>query len=353
MKENKKIIDVEKLSKLVWGRKKLFMRTLPIAFVLSCVWIFPEPRYYTAEVSLAPETVSESGGGGLSAIAATFGMNLGGAQNDAIYPLLYPELFESNKFVVSLFDIQVQTDDGEVNCDYYTYLKKHRKHNVLTHPFKKMKRSILGLFKTKKKVPSAGGDGSIKINPFYLSEEDDALVEGVKNSIVCAVDKKTDVTTIIVKDQDPLICATLADSVKERLQRFITDYRTSKARQDMAYYEKLTSAAWAEYNSAVKKYSDYCDSHQGVILQSYISERDALETEVSLKLNTYNAMRSQFETAKAKVQECTPAFTTLKSACVPIKPAGPKRMIFVVGMTFLTFLGTCLWICRHDLVVKE
>lgn len=353
--ENKKrIIDMGKLSRLIWEKKKLFRITLPIAFVLSCIWIFPEPRYYTSNVSLAPETVSDNASGGLSAIAATFGMNLGGAQNDAIYPLLYPELFDSNEFIVSLFDIPVKTEDGSVECDYYTYLKKHQKRNWLTFPFKKAQKYIISLFKEKKPAPSSSGEGDSRINPFYMSEDDAMIVELVKANITCAVDKKTDVTTIMVKDQDPLVCANMANSVKERLQQFITDYRTSKARQDMLYYEELCVTAKNEYDRAVKEYSDYCDSHQGIILQSFISERDALETNMSLKLNAYNAMRSQHETAKAKVQECTPAFTTLKSASVPIKPAGPKRMLFVAGMMFLTFMCTCLWICRSEFMgVKE
>ncbi len=348
----KEIIDVRKLLKLIYKERRLFKKTVPLAFILSCIWIFPEPRYYNAEVSLAPETVSESASGGLSAIAATFGMNLGGAQNDAIYPALYPELFDSNDFIVSLFDIDVATEDGEVKCDYYTYLKKHQKHNFLTYPFKRFWKSVTGLLKTKKNNPSGAG-GEEKINSFNMSEEDNMLVEGVKKKIMCSVDKKTDVTTIIVKDQDPLVCATLADSVKERLQRFITAYRTSKARQDMVYYDELCDSAKVEYEKAVKVYSEYCDSHKDMVLQTYVSKRDELENDMSVKFNTYNAMNSQLQTAKAKVREKTPAFTTLKSATVPIKPAGPKRMIFVFGMTFLTIIGTSLWICRHDLVARE
>lgn len=348
MEENKKrIIDMRKIMQMLLAKKKLFYKTLPAAIVLSAIWIFPEPRYYTADVSLAPETVSESASGSLSSIASSFGINLGGGQNDAIYPMLYPDLFQSNEFIVSLFNIQVQTADGEVKCDYYTYLTKHQEHNFLTYPFKKMFKTVVKFFKKKPKTGGTGG--TTGVNPFHMSEEDYMLVEGLKSGIVCSVDKKTDVATISVKDQDPLVCAMLADSIKCRLQNFIVDYRTSKARLDMLYYEELTQTAKREYEEATKVYSDYCDSHQNVILQSYLSKRDELENEMSLKFNAYKAMNSQYLAAKAKVQEKTPAFTTLKSATVPIKPAGPKRMLFVFGMTFLTFMGTSLWICRKML----
>ena len=50
------------------------------------------------------------------------------------------------------------------------------------------------------------------------------------------------------------------------------------------------------------------------------------------------------QAAKAKVQERTPAFTVIKGANVPIKPSGPKRMIFVAFILLLTFAGTSIYI---------
>jgi uncharacterized protein involved in exopolysaccharide biosynthesis len=55
-------------------------------------------------------------------------------------------------------------------------------------------------------------------------------------------------------------------------------------------------------------------------------------------------MCTQLEAAKAKVLERTPVFTVIKGADVPIKPAGPKRMLFVAGMLLLTFIGTSAYI---------
>ena len=349
---NAKIIDLHKVWRAMRREKKLYYKVLPIVFVLSCVWIFPQPRYYETSVSLAPE----SGGGengGLASIASSFGLSIGGMDGggDAIYPILYPELFESPEFLVSLFDIQVTTDDGELTTDYYTYLREHQKKNWLTKPFTDAVRWMKMLFAEKR--PDVGGGAAGKINPFRMSEDDDALMNLVKESIKCAVDKKTDVTTISVQDQDPLVCAIIADSVKQRLQDFIIQYRTSKARLDVEYYQKLSTQALADYEDAVKKYSDYCDSHKNVILQVNISERDELENKMSSKFNTYNAMNLQMEAAKAKVQERTPSFTTLKSASVPIKPAGPKRMLFVLGMLILAAFITSLYAARDEFFVQS
>lgn len=350
MEEQKKelsTINLRKLSKLVWKERKVFNKVLPIVFILSCIWIFPQPRYYTTSVAVAPEASGAMAGGGLSSIASSFGINIGGMENnDAIYPMLYPDLFESPEFTVSLYDIKVTTEDGELTTDYYTYMKKHQEPNWLTKPFTDAIKWVKKLFVKK---TSVGGDGT-KLNSFRMSEEDYALMETIQDLITCSVDKKTDVATITIQDQDPLVCAIMADSVKMRLQDFITQYRTSKARMDVEYYQNLADQALRDYETSVKVYSDYCDTHKNMILQANISERDELENEMSLKFNTYNAMMVQLEAAKAKVQERIPSFTTLKSATVPVKPAGPKRVLFVLGMLFLSFVITSLWICRGQIV---
>ena len=43
--------------------------------------------------------------------------------------------------------------------------------------------------------------------------------------------------------QDPLISAALTDTVMHCLQNYITDYRTNKARHDLAFTEKLFNEA--------------------------------------------------------------------------------------------------------------
>jgi len=335
IKKEPSAIDVAKILKFIYKNRKTYYKVLAIVFVLACIWIFPQPRYYSSDVSLAPET-NANPEGGLSSIASTFGISLGGAQNDAIYPSLYPDIFESTEFIVSLFDIQVETLDGSVKTNYYDYLLKHQKANPITQPFKAMVRSVKNMFESKE---DGKGNPDV-IDPFMLTKQQELIVRAVKGNIKCNVDKKNDVTTIVVRDQDRLVCATIADSVRVRLQNFITMYRTSKARIDLDYYVKLADEAKADYNNAVAAYSSYCDSHKDVILQSYISKRDELENQMSMKFNTYTAMCSQLESAKAKVQDRTPAFTTLKNATVPIKPAGPKRMIFVFGCLVFAFLGT-------------
>lgn len=48
-KKEKLNIDFKELGQVILSKKKLFLKVWIITFVLSCVWILPQPRYYTAE----------------------------------------------------------------------------------------------------------------------------------------------------------------------------------------------------------------------------------------------------------------------------------------------------------------
>ena len=343
MEDNKKelkTIDVINIAKKLWARKKLFAKTLPIAFVLSCVFILGFPRYYNTDIKLAPELGGSSiGSSTLGSLASSFGFDLDNLQsNDAITPLLYPDLMEDNGFVTNLFNVRVKTVDGSIETTYHDYLQKHQKPVIWLVPIDWMK----NLFRSEQKAEGR------TIDPYNLSKDEDAIAGSIRNNIKINFDKKTAVISISIKDQDPLICKTIGDSVKERLQEFITDYRTSKARTDYEYYMKLTMEAKQEYEKTRQQYGRMADASTNVALKSLELKLEDMENDLQLRYNTYTTLNTQMQASKAKVQERTPAFTVIKGASVPIKPAGPKRMIFVAFMLMLTFAGTSLYILRKQ-----
>lgn len=331
----KNVIDLREVWKSIWGNRKLFYKVLPLVFVLSCAYILCIPRTYSTSLSLAPEMGGTSASGALGSLASSFGINLNDMEtSDAISPLLYPNLMEDNGFVVDLFSVKVKSLDGKIECSYYDYLKKHQSHPFWTYPIGWIER----LFKSKKQTVR----GNTKTSPYILSRENDGIAGIIRNDITIHVDKKTGVVTISTKAQDALICKTLADSVKERLQVFITKYRTNKARIDEQYYKELLLEAKNNYEKARQLYGSYSDANMDVMLESFKAKQEDLENDMQLKYNTYSTLVTQYQAAKAKVQERTPAFTLLKGAAVPIRASGPKRMIFVISMCiFACFALSC------------
>lgn len=349
LKDKRQQIDVRKVVSAIWRYRKLYLKVLSIVFVASCVYIFPIPRTYTCSVMLAPEMNGANAEGSLSSLASSFGVNLNGAMSqDAISPTLYPDLIGSTNFTVSLFPVQVVTEEDELTTNYYDYMSRHQRRSIWVVPFSWVKSRVVVMFERDEQVPFTGTDA---VDVFRLSKRQQEVVEAISKNINCTVDKKTDVITITVTDQDPLVCASIADTVRVRLQAFITDYRTSKARIDLDYYQQLTDKAKAEYDQALQVYGKYADAHKNVILESYRLEQADLENDMQIKFNTYTAMNTQLQAARAKVQERTPAFTTLQCATVPVKPTGPKRVFFVFGMLCLAFFVTSCYVLNK--IVKN
>lgn len=347
-KKQTEVINLRDITRKIIQQRRKFYLPLAITFVLSCVYIFSLPRYYTTEASLAPEMESSLGAGGtLGSIASSFGIDLGEMQtSDAITPLLYPDLMDDNAFVCNLFNIMVQTQDGKLKTTYYNYLTKHQK-----QPWWSGATSLLSnLFKSKEETNAA--NDSTQLNPYTLSRNQSDVVSAIQGNITIRVDKKTGVISINVKDQDPLICKTLADSVIVRLQDFITNYRTNKARTDVVYYTQLVDSAHQEYVNAYMEHARYADANQHTVLESHRNKLAALENEMQLKYTSYSMLMAQLQAAQSKVQERTPAFTLLKGAAVPVRPAGPKRMIFVATMLFLVFMFRAFWLVRSELHFK-
>lgn len=332
----------------VWAamkrRKKLYWITLPVAFVVACLVTLGIPNYYRCEVTLAPESGTGSSIGSLASLASTFGVNIGGGANgngDAITPLLYPNMMQSTEFLTSLFDIKVKKEQDNRVMTYYDYLDNETKSPWWTEAQK----AFFGLFTSKKPQ-----DAKIKekVDPFRLTPSQASMAGSIAGNIKCTFDRSSDIIVIEVTDQDPLVAATVADSVQSRLQEALVEYRTKKARHDLEYVEKLHKDAKRSYERSCEIYASFVDSNRDVVLESVRLKQVKLENEMQLLYNNYNALCSQVLAAKAKVQEATPAFCVLKNATVPLRKSGPKRSRIVLFFVIFVFLCTTTWILYKE-----
>ena len=323
--------------------KKLYYKVLGITFILSAIITLSIPNYYKCTVMLAPEIPGGTKGtSGLASLASSFGVNLGSASGaDAIMPNLYPDLMNSVAFRASLLPVKVREEDGDTVMSYYDYLENYQRMPWWSVGIKVVGEGISSAISSLFDLEEETSD---KVNPFRLTKDQMEIVEKMEKNVVCDVDKKTFVITIDVTDQDPLIAATMADSVQVRLQDFITDYRTRKARVDLTYNQKLYKEAQARYEKARLKSAAYSDANRHAIFADKQSEITKLENEMNLQYQAFSQVAAQLRMAEAKVQEITPAFTTLQPATVPVKKAGPKRAFFCLFLLFLAAIVTTLYI---------
>ena len=348
MQEEESRIDYKKMLTDLLKHKRLYFIVLPVAFILAAIYALSLPNYYNCEVMLSPEMSGKSSSAGsLASLASSFGVNLGqgGAGTEALFPTLYPDLVNSTDFKTSLFPVPVtiegNKENGKANrtMTYYDYLKNEQKSPWWSSAIK----AVLSIFNSQFSIADTSA-----VDPFRLTQEQAEIVKAINKNVVCDVDKKTMVITINVTDQDPVICATMADTVKTRLQDFITNYRTSKVRVDMEYYRKLYAEAKDRYEKARQRYSEFMDANHDIILYTVRQRQTDLENELQLQYNAYTQVAAQLLAAEAKVQEETPAFTTLQSATVPVKKDGPSRAKICLMFLFIAFLGTTAWILYKE-----
>ncbi len=342
MKEKNHIkeIDIVGILKKVLEYKRTLAISLTIGAVFGIIVALNTPKTYQAEVILAPEMSSAGLGMSdkISDMASTFGIDVGGKNSmDAIYPEIYPSVFASTDFILSLFDVPITLKGDSIHKTYYKHLVQDLKPGFWDYP----KLWFAKIFPPKNDDVPNKRNG---IDPFHLTKKEENTVDFIRGSIGCLIDQKTSVISISIKDQDPQVSAIMADTLQNRLQAYITEYKTKKARTDLAYYTKLYNESKQAYRHAQQVYATYADANQDIILQSYASKRDELENEMQIKYNIYTQMTNQLQNAIAKVQEQTPAFTIIQKATVPNRPSSRPRSMTVLIYILIAFIFDVLWV---------
>ena len=310
--------------------------------IFGIVVAFSIPREYSTTVTLAPEMSGNSMLSSVTSLASMVGLyNDANPTGDAIYPEIYPDLMGSTDFLVSLFNIKVKSQDGKINTTYYNYLHDDQKRTWWSYIF-------LGINKVASKFitsPALSPYSKGEVNPFWLTRDQQGVAKAISGNVTCSVDKMTNVIAINVVDQDPYISACMADSVKNVLQRFITDYKTTKARNDLNFMEKLCDEAKAKYVATRQRYGALSDSNTDVILSSVRLKQEDMENDMQLQYNVYTQLAQQLQMARAKVQDRTPAFTVIQAASVPLRHCNKPKVLYLIVYLLLGF------ICRMVILV--
>lgn len=330
------------LRKIISIRKSIY-KAAGIGLIMGIIIAISIPKQYTVKVTLSPE-MGNNKGSSLSGLAASFlgdGVSMGDG-TDALNASLSPDIVSSTPFLLELFTMNIPILEDR-NMTLNTYLDEE------SSPWWSY---VIGL-------PSMAIGG---VKSLFISEEDEFMssdkvshgtielskkesvkIETLKRKIAASVDKKTAMTMVAVTFQNPKVAAIVADSVVGKLQEYIINYRTSKAKEDCVYLERLFKERQQEYYAAQKRYADYMDSHDDIILQSVRAEQERLQNDMSLAYQVYSQVASQLQVARAKVQEEKPVFAVVEPAVVPLNPSGTSKKIYVLAFIFLSVSIVIFW----------
>lgn len=325
-----------------WQGRKTILITTIIATVIGLVAAFSVTKRYTVEVTLAPELGGSKGGGGLSSIASMLGVGgmQMGSSADAYSVTMYPKVISSTPFIIGLLDTPVKDAKNDIDTTFYGYLNREPKFSIFALPGMAIS-GLMSLISSGEKEDT--NQNQTEIDVFRLTKKQARIVSAVSKAVVANVDNKSGETTISVTLDNPVIAATIADSVCAHLRDYIVNYRTSKAREDLDYYQKLADESRITYEEASAAYAYYQDHNRGLILNSVISEGTRLQNELNIAAQVYTQMKQQAEMARAKVQEEKPVFAVIQPASVPLRSVNSRKNVLLIFL-FLGFAGSLAWV---------
>ena len=335
---------MELISKL-WKKRIMIIKWCIAGAIVGLVAGFSIPKTYKAGVTLAPE-MQQKTSSGVSSIASMMGVNLNNSV-DAISVEMFPDVVHSTPFIVELFDLPVtfERKDSVMTLPLVEYMKEYHKSpwwsDVIKFPFK-----VLGwcidLVTPDEVEDEDNGDGTL--NPNNLPKKERIIVAYFKENIEVLVDKKSFKTQMSLQMQDPLVVATVMDAVVENLKNYMSEYRTSKARQDAANLEVICKQRKADYYKAQQAYASYIDSNKNVIRQSANAERERLQQEMHLAYQVYSQVATQLEASRIQAEQAKPVFAVIDPVVVPIRKSAPSKAKLLFIFTFLAGCIAAAWV---------
>jgi uncharacterized protein involved in exopolysaccharide biosynthesis len=306
-----------------------------VCAIIGLLYALSLRNEYTASVRVMPELKSATGGGGfgeLRSLAGLAGVNLDNAgASETIRPDLYPDVLQSTPFTIYLLHQSVSTTSKSVSS-LQSYMTNEAKSGLFGKSDDEKRQ-------TKQKAKA------IASAAVELTEEQEALSNELAKRISVATDKKNGIITLSAMMPDPKVAATIASKTLEYLSKYVSDYRTGKARQQVNFLAKQTNEARRRYEAAEFALYNYRDKNRSLFLNTAKIEEQRLQADYTLAQEIYTNLSRQLEQSRIKVQEEEPVFQVLEPARVPSHKSGPKRTILIIGFAFfgaivglLTFL---------------
>ncbi|WP_455962992.1 Wzz/FepE/Etk N-terminal domain-containing protein [Bacteroides bouchesdurhonensis] len=345
LEEKKEEMEIDLLDILhrIIAIRKILYKVAIIGFVIGIIVALSIPKKYTVNVTLSPEIGNSKGGNSLAGLAASFlGSNVTSESVDALNVSLSSDIISSTPFLLELFDINIPVSYSDtVTLKSYLCEQSVPWWNNITSFPGMVVGGIKSLFidEDDKDLTSSYLQGGT----IELTKKDSNIINYLKKNINATIDKKTAITNIAVTLQNPKVAAIVADSVIHKLQEYIINYRTSKSKEDCIYLEKLFKERQQEYYTTQKKYADYVDTHDNLILQTVRAEQERLQNDMGIAYQIYSQVANQLQVARAKVQEEKPVFAVVEPAVVPLNPSGIGMKIYVILSVFVAVSLTVVW----------
>ena len=346
----------------VWQHRKLMGRLAALgALVGLVVWLSIPNEYETDIFTVAEARVVYFDSNG----AVTSHTNPNADRiRDAILPSHYYALIASPTFLLPLSHIPVTLDDDEhTSMTLYDYMAEHQRYpwwqyvvsgvfsipRLMLAPFRGGDEDTLSARQSLRETLPMDNEGVV-----WLSRKDARVVKALRRRFDVSVDVDKQSVTLMVRMQDPLVSATVADSLLAHVQRYMTRYRREKEQKLLTENERLLRQAREDYYRAQDEYARYADSHQDLATATARAERAKLSVRMQLAEREYRRADRLVQASRRRVAMELPVRTVIEGARVPRHTDSPSAPLTIWGWLLVAVGGGLgwLWLKRAHFVIR-
>ncbi len=318
--------------KIIYSKRKILCIGISICIILGLIILLSSTRTYTSSVTVSPEKCKSKLFFQEKLKIGAKGFPVQIIDQDAIYPYIYPLLFDSQYFYINLLDSVIEWGNNKK-----TLVRDFIEDNYISQI--KIQKFLLNI---------AGDSGAVMDS----CQHNYILSNILKNNISIITNSKSFVSEISVSTNNPYVSAKLSKIVVNQLKAIIRNNRNAKISALKNYITSYSDSLKKEYYLRDKAYSNFLDSHSGSLSSKVKAEISYLKTERDFSYNEYINSKDVLQYIDIKQKEVIPVVCVVTPPHVPNKPTEPKIILGLVGWGLLGTIISLTYIFKYTKYVK-
>ncbi len=284
--------------------KFVIINTVVLIVVLLYLFLLAKP-YYISSVTILPDYGSKASMGNLSSLASLAGINIGG---EGPSTEIYANLIKSESVLSPVIYSKYKTEEYADSVNLIEYFDIQSDDNE-SLSIREREKFLLMMKKL--------GETAVSTN----------------------LDKTTKILELNVRMPESKFAADVANKIVASLDNYIRTQRKSFATEQSYYLEKRIGQVKDSLEIAENRLRDFTDRNRGFINSPILMiEQGRLQREVEILQAVYIEITKQYELVQIEKIKDTPVLNIMEEAKDPIKKAGPKRGIILLGTLFFSVI---------------
>lgn len=308
-----------------------------VAGVLGVLYAWVQKPAYVAEITFAPENMKSSGLGAYSALAAQFGVDMGGG-GGSVFEGENLMLFLSSKMLVEKTLFSTVTIEGkkEMLINYYLRLQTPDERSKENKKFKQ--------------VSFVNYQPGVRALDSILNRISDDIGKMLQ---VEKTNKKSSIISAKIKSNDELFAKVFLEQLVTTGIQYYIDYRSTRSRENVMILQRQTDSVRRILTSNIVSVAASSDLNVNPIKMIVRTGTQQRQVDVQANGQLYGELVKQLELAKIALRKETPLIQILDTPRLPLekKKLGRLKGGIIFGFIggIVSILGLLVWKIRNNL----